>query len=326
MSKPEHFDAVVIGSGFGGSVMTYRLAKAGLRVCLLERGRTYPPGSFARSPLEMRSNFWDPSSGRFGLFQIWDFEGIDGVVSAGLGGGSLIYANVLIRKPASWFYRRTADGSHQPWPVTRADLDPHYDRVHEILAPQRFPFHADPYNKTPKTKAFSDAAAGEGLDWEFPELAVTFGSPESDPVLGEPIFGPNRVTTDNLHGRTRYTCRLCGECDLGCNYGSKNTLDYNYLTLADREKSATIQDLCEVVNFSPIGDHRFSVSYFDHSASADSDEPAERTTPLEVTTDNLVVSAGTFGSTFLMLKNRQNFGGLGDKLGRNFRGTATSLA
>src|ERR1700676_2398527 len=140
MSSPEHFDAIVIGSGFGGSVMTYRLAKEGLRVCLLERGRRYPPGSFARSPLEMQNNFWDPKSGRYGLFQIWDFEHIDGVVSAGLGGGSLIYANVLIRKPESWFYSRRPDGGRVPWPVTRSDLNPHYDRVHDVLAPQRYPF------------------------------------------------------------------------------------------------------------------------------------------------------------------------------------------
>lgn len=70
MSPPEHFDAVVVGSGFGGSVMTYRLAEAGLRVCLLERGKRYPPGSFARSPLEMRNNFWNPREGQHGLFQI----------------------------------------------------------------------------------------------------------------------------------------------------------------------------------------------------------------------------------------------------------------
>src|SRR6202043_84174 len=86
MAEPEHFDVVIIGSGFGGSVMAYRMADAGLRVCVLERGKRYPPGSFARSLREMRNNFWDPSDGKHGLFQVWSFGGIAGLVSAGLGG------------------------------------------------------------------------------------------------------------------------------------------------------------------------------------------------------------------------------------------------
>ena len=66
--SPEHFDAIVVGSGFGGSVVTYRLAEAGRRVCLLERGRSYPPGSFPRTPAALRRNFWDPSEGGHGLY------------------------------------------------------------------------------------------------------------------------------------------------------------------------------------------------------------------------------------------------------------------
>lgn len=103
--KEAHFDAVVVGSGFGGSVTAYRLAEAGLSVCVLERGKPYPPGSFARTPHDMRKNFWDPSAGLHGLFDIWSFRGLEAVVSSGLGGGSLIYANLLIRKDEKWFVR-----------------------------------------------------------------------------------------------------------------------------------------------------------------------------------------------------------------------------
>src|SRR5437588_839257 len=128
--QQNHFDAVVVGSGFGGSVMAYRLSKGGKHVCLFERGKPYPPGSFARSPREMANNFWDPSEGGHGLFQAWAFSGIESVVSAGLGGGSLIYANVLIRKDAKWFVNEDpASGQPQPWPLGRADLEPHYDHV-----------------------------------------------------------------------------------------------------------------------------------------------------------------------------------------------------
>src|SRR5919106_1169055 len=114
-----NFDAVIVGSGFGGSVMTYRLAEAGLDVCLLERGRPYPPRSFARSPREMSRNFWDPSEGHYGLYDLWSFSGIEALVSSGLGGGSLIYANVLLRKDEEWFVGDGPGG--ESWPVTRAE-------------------------------------------------------------------------------------------------------------------------------------------------------------------------------------------------------------
>src|ERR671919_2543583 len=133
-----HFDALIVGSGFGGSVMAYRLAEAGLDVCLLERGRPYPPGSFADTPNEMARNFWDPSEGYYGLYDLWSFRGIEALVSSGLGGGSLIYANVLLRKDPEWFVNEAGED----WPVTRAELDPHYDRVEKILAPTPYPFDA----------------------------------------------------------------------------------------------------------------------------------------------------------------------------------------
>ena len=81
----------------------YRLAESGQRVCLLERGKAYPPGSFPRTPHGFSRNFWDPSEGLHGMFNVWSFSGIDALISSGLGGGSLIYANVMIRKDEGWF-------------------------------------------------------------------------------------------------------------------------------------------------------------------------------------------------------------------------------
>jgi len=138
----EQFDAIVVGSGFGGSVIAYRLAEAGLRVCLLERGKAYPPGSFPRSPYWMRDSFWDPGKGLYGLYDFWSFHRIHALVASGLGGGSLIYANVVMRKDEEWFVKDDLqNGGYEYWPLTRPKPDPHYDAVEGMMRPQRVSPH-----------------------------------------------------------------------------------------------------------------------------------------------------------------------------------------
>jgi cholesterol oxidase len=158
----QHFDAVVVGSGFGGAVSAYRLADAGLSVCLLERGKAYPPGSFPRTPYEMGRNFWQPDDGLYGLFDVRGFRRkLWCLLSSGLGGGSLIDANTLLRKDEQSFVEQDAQGGDTPWPVTRAELDPHYDRVERMLGAQCYP-----YLTTPKTHEMRHAARQLGLDWQ----------------------------------------------------------------------------------------------------------------------------------------------------------------
>ncbi|HZI06758.1 MAG TPA: NAD(P)-binding protein, partial [Archangium sp.] len=256
-TRPEHFDAIIVGSGFGGSVMCHRLAEAGLRVCLLERGKVYPPGSFPRSPREIRHGFWDPARGLHGLFNIWSFRWLGGVVASGLGGGSLLYANVLIRKDEHTFVREDqASGGYEHWPVTRQELEVHYEQVEAMMKAQRFPFEHEPYRSTPKTQAMQQAAERLGYEWILPKLGVTFGNPGQRPVPGEPI----QESAPNLHGRTRLTCRMCGECNLGCNYGSKNSLDYTYLSAAKR-LGAELRTRCEVKAFRPDVGGGYAVEY-----------------------------------------------------------------
>ena len=307
----EHFDAVVVGSGFGGSVTAYRLAEAGLRVCVLERGRSYAPGDFPRNPREIARNFWDPSKRLYGFFDIWTFQGIEALVSSCLGGGSIIYANVLLRKDPEWFV--TQDGEY--WPVTREDLEPHYDRVEQMIAPQPYPFEADPYSETPKTQAMRDAAQELGLDWRLPSLAVTFANPGQTPVPGVPI-----EDGDNLHGARRYTCRLCGECNIGCNFGSKNTLDLNYLTRF-QAAGGEIRPLSEVKTFAPRpGPERgFTIDYVVHDPETGGRRRAT------VTADRLVLAAGALGTTFLLLRNRSSFPNLSRTLGSRFGGNGDLL-
>ncbi|MFF6772271.1 GMC oxidoreductase [Streptomyces sp. NPDC012637] len=309
------FDAVVVGSGFGGAVTAYRLADAGLSVCVLERGKPFPPGSFPRSPHETAKNFWDPDSRLYGMYDMWSFSGMDALVSSGLGGGSLIYANVLIRKPESWFVHESFDGGYENWPVTREDLDPHYQSVETMLGARKYPFDVEPYRSTPKTLAMRQAAERLGLPWELPLLAVSFGDP---PVPGAPLAGGE----DNLHHSPRYACRLVGECDLGCNLGSKNSLDFTYLSAAQR-LGADIRTLCEVRSFEPVREG-FRVSYIEHLAGGDEDPsaPAVRRT---VSAGRLVLSAGTLGTTYLLLRNRSAFPALSPALGTHFSGNGDFL-
>ena len=223
----KRFDAVVVGSGFGASVAACRLAQAGRAVLVLERGRSYPPGSFPRSPRGLAQNLWDPPNGMYGMFDVWAFRRIEALVSSGLGGGSLIYANVLLRKDPAWFVDDTPGEPVRPWPITYTDLEPHYEAAEAMLGAQRYPFHEQPYSSTAKTTAMRSAASQLGLDWQLPNLAITFANVGEPPALSVAI-----KEKPNLHHATRNTCRLCGECDIGCNDGAKNTLDYNYLSRA----------------------------------------------------------------------------------------------
>jgi len=311
-----HFDVIVVGSGFGGSVMTYRLAEAGLKVCLLERGKAYPPGSFPRSPWEMGRNFWDPSEGLHGLFDVWSFRGLGGIVASGLGGGSLLWSNVVLRKDRSTFVQEEGEF----WPVTYDDLEPHYERHERMLKAMPYPYDRAPYDRTYKTKAMEDAARQVGLEWFLPPLAIAFDPGDGRPVPGEPILGE-----ENLHGRTRLTCLLCGECNVGCNYGAKNTLDYNYLSLAKLRHGADIRTRCEVKTFAPRDGGGYTVDYLDHTQAP---EGKARRSPLPsrtLTADRLVLSAGVFGTTYLLLKNQGAFPHLSGRLGTHFCGNGDLL-
>lgn len=302
--------------------MAYRLAQADFRVCVLERGKKYPPNSFPRAPHRMKKNFWDPSEGLYGMFNVWSFDELGAVVSSGLGGGSLIYANVLIRKDKNWFVREDLDaGGYEYWPITYDELEPHYERVEKMLGAQKYPLDKKPYSETRKTTEFGAAAKRLKLDWKLPNLAITFANEGEEPVPGEPI----REEHKNLHGRTRYTCRLVGECDIGCNYGSKNSLDYNYLSEAQR-LGAVLSTSCEVRDFKPSDNGGYDVYYVRH-------EPEQRegqkldTSTLErhkVHTDRLILAAGSLGSTYLLLKSRKEYPGafrdLSDRLGTRFCG------
>jgi cholesterol oxidase len=294
--------------------MAYRLAEAGLSTCLLERGKAWPPGSFPRSPLALQDAVWDPSEGKHGFFDVWSFSGLGAIVSSGLGGGSLIYANVILPKDEWSFVEETAFDGARPWPVSRADLEPHYDAVRSMLVPVEYPEHLAAV--TPKTRAFRAATAG--LEQVPTPLAVTFSGPDEEP--GVPFGRPE----DNIHNRQRYTCRLVGECDAGCNYGSKNSLDFNYLSAAKR-RGAEIRCRHEVKAFEP-SDGGYRVEYVDHSDAVEGRPPALPPERRTIRARRLILSAGALGTPYLLLANRSAFPHISHRLGTRFSGNGDFIA
>ncbi|MBV9023789.1 MAG: GMC family oxidoreductase, partial [Streptomycetaceae bacterium] len=318
----EHVATVVVGSGFGGSVAAYRLAAAGVPVVVLERGRAYPPGSFARTPAELSRAFWDPEAGLHGLFDVWSFRAFDSVVASGLGGGSLIYANVLLRKDERWFVEKQLlpDGGYESWPVSRAELDPHYDAVERMLGATPYPLGHPAYADTPRAHAMREAAEALGLPVELPPLGISFApAPGSGPEPGRPIDGPDH---GNLHGAARRTCRLCGECNLGCNEGAKNSLDFTYLSAA-RRHGADLRTGHEVRAVRPLPHGGYAVDYVRYDPDR---EGGPAGTPHTIGCDRLVLAAGTYNTVLLLLRSRQQLPGLSPAVGSRFSTNGDHLA
>jgi cholesterol oxidase len=330
------FDAIVIGSGFGGAVAAQRLAELGVQsILILERGMPYPPGSFRRTPWEMRKNVWDPVGNRFGVFELLKFKHVTAVISSGLGGGSLIYANVMLKKPPETFGADEANGWRE-WPITYDQLHEGYEAVCRRMAPVELP-----YNRylVPKTHAFREALGKGSMTPRAAPLAVTFAQRPGEPAQpGLPLLNDRGETDiDNLHRRPRRTCTLVGECDFGCNEGAKNTLDYTFLSefAGDPNGRREIRTCCEVLGISgPLDGGGYRVRYRQHSgarelvierARAEGHEESDRrlldpsqATEQTVRAKVVILAAGTFGSTRLLLASQPDLPQLSPQLGRGF--------
>jgi cholesterol oxidase len=269
----ERYKALVVGTGFGGSVTACRLAQAlGDGVGVLERGKDYRSGKFPRDWTPPYTG-WLWEVGR-GLFDVKALGGACVVRAAGLGGGSLVYANVQMRAPADVF--------EHGWPAgySRAALDPYYDLVAHMLSIRPFP-HGPGDAMPPKTRLVEQAARDLGRERQFfyPNLAITFAD------------------TTNPFGVAQPACTHCGECDIGCQVGAKNTLDKNYLVEAVR-RGAEIGTECEVKRIEPT-ETGYRVHYTDHRGEL---LGRERT----IDTDHLFLCAGALGSTELLLRSRDD--------------------
>jgi len=210
------YDFVIIGSGFGGSVSALRLVEKGYRVLLLEKGRRFGPGDFPTTNWDLRRWMWMPQLGMRGIFKMSFFPHLTVVHGVGYGGGSLVYANTLPVPKDTFFSSGTWSGLCD-W---KTELAPHYRTAQRMLGATKNP------NVTYVDEVIREVAKDIGRPDDFhpTEVAVYFGEPGK--TVPDPYFdgkGPDRTG-----------CIGCGACMTGCRFNAKNTLDKNYLYLAEK--------------------------------------------------------------------------------------------
>jgi len=285
------FDVIVIGSGFGGAITSCRLQQKGYRVLVLERGRRWDKTNFPRGPED--AWVWDSDKPEHcnGWLELRTFPHMSVAVGAAVGGGSLIYANIS-REAPRW---RFAKG----WPpeITYDELKPHYDTVKAFMNVREVPDN----QWTPRMRLMKEGAEKVGLGDRFRklELAVTFDEAFTYDDLAKGAAASR--SSLNAHGAEQGTCVHLGNCDIGCDVHAKNTLDRNYLFVAEKA-GAEVRALTIVTNIEPLagGGYRVSFDRLENGARIAGSETAKL----------VIVAAGSLGSTELLLRCRDVTGSL----------------
>ena len=272
----DRWDYIVVGSGFGGSVAALRLCEKGYRVLVIEMGKRWRPRDFPKTNWRLGKFFWAPKLLCHGIQQLTLLRDVLVLHGTGVGGGSLVYANTLMKPEPEAFEDPRWRGLND-WERV---LEPHYAEVRRMLGVAVNP------KMTRADEVLRQVAAEMGVERSFhpTEVAVFFGEPEKE--VPDPYFGGA--------GLSRTGCNFCGGCMVGCRFDAKNTLDKNYLHFAEK-LGATILPETRVTSIEPRNGGGYRLR-------------AERSTSLirrrktTVEAGGVVLAAGVLGSVPLLLK------------------------
>ncbi|MFJ5914472.1 GMC oxidoreductase [Streptomyces ardesiacus] len=309
------YDVVVVGSGFGGSVSALRLTEKGYRVGVLEAGRRFTRASLPKNSWGLKNYLWAPRLGMFGIQRIHLLGNVMVLAGAGVGGGSLNYANTLYVPPKPFFddpqWRDITD-----W---HEELTPYYDQARRMLGVRLNP------TTTPSDVHLKAAAEkmGCGDTFHMAPVGVFFGDGED--ADGRAKARPGERVPDPYFGGAgpdRRACNECGECMTGCRHGAKNTLNENYLYLAEKA-GAVVHPMTTVVSVTEDSRGGFAVATLPTDRRNRRKKDAGRT----FTARRVVIAAGTYGTQTLL--HRMKAGGqlphMSDRLGELTRTNSEAL-
>jgi len=304
------FDFIVIGSGFGGSVSALRLVEKGYRVAVLEMGRRWVPLSFPRSGWSIHRWFWRPKLGLRGFFNMRFFRHATIFHGCAVGGGSITYAATLLPPPD----RVWEAGSWAGLADWKTEMPPHFQTAARMLGvtQNRILGPADQLLRR------TGESAGASQTFYHTQVGI-FEAREGE--------SPNQTVPDPFFGGAgppRTTCTACGGCMMGCRYGAKNTLDLNYLYLAE-ERGAVVLPETRVLNVKPLpgasdGSAGYEVSTVKSTAWF-------RSAPRKLTCRGVVFSASSLGTMELLfsLKENRSLPGISPRLGKHVRTNSESI-
>jgi cholesterol oxidase len=300
------YDVLIIGSGFGGSVSALRLTEKGYRVGVLEAGRRFADEDFAKTSWNLRKFLWMPRLGMYGIQRIHLLRNVMILAGAGVGGGSLNYANTLYVPPEPFF----ADPQWAHITDWRSELTPHYEQAQRMLGVVMNPTFTD------ADRIIKEVADDMGVGDTFvPTPVGVFFGPDGEKAPGktvpDPYFGGA--------GPARTGCIECGSCMTGCRFGAKNTLVKNYLGLAE-SAGAQVHPMTTVTSFQQRGDGLWEV----RTAGTGRWLRRRKRT---FTARHVVLAAGTYGTQKLLFKMRDTgrLPKLSDKLGMLTRTNSESI-
>lgn len=273
-----NFDFVIIGSGFGGSVSALRLAQKGYRVAVLEKGKRYQSQDFPPTNWHLRRSVWMPKLGLVGIQALTLLRHVLVLHGVGVGGGSLVYANQLIVPDDEIFAK--PEWGEGDW---KKKLMPYYKEAQRMLGAVKCPSVG---NADRVLQEVGIELRGEDTFHVNP-VGVFFGEPEK--TVADPFF--------NGEGPDRTGCKLCGACMIGCPNGAKNTLDKNYLYLAEK-LGVRIFPESEATDIRPLTSEGYSIT-------VRTSHGLFRQTRI-LNAHNVVLSGGVMGTVDLLFKCKQS--------------------